>query len=76
MNETTDRDETLASAGPGEFVCSRLKADGENAVRLKRLGICEGRTLEVVTAGNPMVLFVAGARIGLSRQLAELVIVK
>jgi Fe2+ transport system protein FeoA len=39
--------------------------------RLKSMGICLGRTLEVVKAGDPLIVKVYGIRIGLSSRLAE-----
>jgi hypothetical protein len=44
-------------------------------VRLKRMGICGGRQISVLQAGDPMILRVVGARIGLSRELAATVVV-
>ena len=66
----------LSGVRPGDFVCVRVEAGGENAIRLKRLGICESRPLELVFAGDPMVIRVCGSNIGLSRQLAALVFVE
>lgn len=51
--------------------CVSIDSDGPEAVRLKRLGICSGRSIEVVQAGDPMIVNVAGARVGLSRMLAS-----
>ena len=52
-----------------------VKCDGDAMVRLKRLGICNKRTIEVIQVGDPMVLRVIGSRLGVSRRLAESVIV-
>jgi Fe2+ transport system protein FeoA len=41
--------------------------------RLTGLGICTGRRLQMVKAGDPMILQVYGTRIGLSARLAALV---
>jgi Fe2+ transport system protein FeoA len=51
-------------------------ATGQNAVRLKRLGICEGRVLELIGRGDPMVLRIGESRVGVSRQLARLVFIE
>lgn len=67
---------TLADAAPGFYRCDQVCASGQNAVRLKRLGICEGRTVELVGQGDPMVVRIGGSRVGLSRQLAKLVTVE
>ena len=60
---------------PGEFRCVDVKCDGDAMIRLKRLGICDKRTIEVIQPGDPMVLRVIGSRLGVSRRLAESVIV-
>ena len=64
---------TLAEAPNGRYRCIELQVTGSDAIRLKRLGVCEERNLEVVYKGDPMILQVAGAQIGISRRLAELV---
>jgi len=64
---------TLADAGRGSVRCVDVLAEGQNAVRLKRLGICEDRTFDVLGAGDPMVLRIGDSQVGLSRQLARLV---
>lgn len=66
---------TLASSQPGRYRCEQIVAAGENAIRLKRLGICEGREIEVLGDRDPMVIKIGAARVGLSRQLAALVTV-
>ena len=66
---------TLANALPGEYQCESVWATGQNAIRLKRLGICEGRWIEIVGRGDPMILRIGDSRIGLSRQLASFVTV-
>lgn len=63
----------LSDASNGKVRCIDVHALGQDAIRLKRMGICEGRVLEVLATGNPMVLRISGTRVGLSRQLAELV---
>ncbi len=52
-------------------VVGTVNADGADEVRLKRMGVCAGRRLDVVQAGDPMIIRVVGARVGLSRRLAE-----
>jgi len=64
---------TLAEIAPGWVRCSGLTAEGDNSIRLRRLGICQGRLIELVGRGDPMILHVGGTRIGLSRQLASMV---
>jgi Fe2+ transport system protein FeoA len=58
---------------PGMFRCTNIDCVGDAAVQLKRLGVCDGRAIEVMQLGDPMVLRVVGARIGVSRLLAKTV---
>ncbi|MCS7470723.1 ferrous iron transport protein A [Stieleria sp. ICT_E10.1] len=66
---------TLADIQPGRYVCKDVHAAGQDAVRLKRLGVCQGRTIELMGRGDPMILKIGASRVGLSRQLAKLVLV-
>ncbi|MAT71150.1 MAG: hypothetical protein CMJ58_16690 [Planctomycetaceae bacterium] len=43
----------------------------EDALRLKALGVCSGRTVQVAAAGDPLIVRVAGARVGVSARLAQ-----
>ncbi|MEO2013266.1 MAG: FeoA family protein [Fuerstiella sp.] len=70
MSETT-----LSSAASGTYRCIDVAGEGEQVIRLKRMGICSGRRISVVQTGDPMILHVVGARVGLSRELAGTVIV-
>lgn len=63
-------------SAPGRLSCLEVGCDGESAVQLKRLGVCQGRQIEVLQPGDPMVLRVVGARIGISRRLAACVTVQ
>lgn len=65
----------LAAARPGTFVCSGVDEGSENPVRMKSLGICKGRQLEIVSGGDPMIIRGSGSRVGLSRTLASSVFV-
>jgi Fe2+ transport system protein FeoA len=62
--------------GPGVFHCHDVAECGEASVRLKRFGICAGREIEVIQAGNPMVIRVCGVRVGVSRELSEMIVVE
>ncbi len=66
----------LSSTSQGMVVCSRVEGEGPEITRLKRMGVCSGRPLEIVRAGDPMILCVAGTRIGVSQKLARAVFVK
>lgn len=50
---------------------SGVAVDEADAGRLKALGVCAGRTLRVVSAGNPLIVQVLNSRVGLSAALAS-----
>lgn len=54
-------------------VVHEVIGDSDDIRRLKAMGICAGRRLEVVKRGDPMILRVFGSRIGLSNRLAACV---
>jgi Fe2+ transport system protein FeoA len=45
--------------------------DRTDLQRLKSMGICIGRSVEVIKQGDPLILKVYGTRIGLSARLAD-----
>ena len=51
-------------------VVEEVTAGEEDAARLKSLGLCRGRRLQVVKLGDPLIVRVLGSRIGLSARLA------
>ena len=51
-------------------VVRRVDTDDEDTDRLKTLGICLGRRVELVRVGDPLILKVFGSRLGLSASLA------
>jgi Fe2+ transport system protein FeoA len=51
-------------------VVRSISTDDEDTHRLKTLGVCVGRRLELVRAGNPLILKVFGSRLGISAELA------
>jgi len=53
-----------------------VTTDDEDTQRLKTLGVCVGRRLELVRAGNPLILKIFGSRLGLSAKLAARVTVE
>ena len=60
-------------------VCAVVRGvatDDEDTQRLKTLGVCVGRRLELVRAGNPLILKIFGSRLGLSAELAMRVTVE
>jgi Fe2+ transport system protein FeoA len=54
-------------------VIRRIETNGEEVQRLKSLGLCVGRQIEVVKTGDPLIVKIFGSRIGLSASLAECV---
>ncbi|TWT46912.1 FeoA family protein [Botrimarina hoheduenensis] len=50
---------------------ARIVGDSQDVVRLKALGVCEGRWVEVLRQGDAWVLRVLGSRIGVSRRLID-----
>ena len=54
-----------------DFRVERLLVADQDGLRLKRLGICEGRIVRLVQSGDPMIIEVVGCRIGISRRLAN-----
>lgn len=53
-----------------------VRVDADDAVRLKSLGICIGRRVQLVKGGDPLVVRVLGARVGMSARLAQGVFVE
>ncbi len=51
-------------------VVRRVDTDDDDTHRLKTLGICLGRRVELVRVGDPLILKVFGSRLGLSASLA------
>ncbi len=50
---------------------TELSVEDSDATRLKAMGICVGRRLQLVRAGDPLIVRVLGARVGLSARLAD-----
>ena len=51
------------------IVC-RIETEGEDIQRLKALGVCVGRQIEVIKQGDPLIIRVFSSRLGLSASLA------
>ncbi len=47
-----------------------LRVDKDDATRLRAMGLCVGRQVELLRAGDPLIVRISGARIGLSARLA------
>jgi len=63
----------IASLSAGRFaLVTRVEAEQPtDADRLKSMGVCAGRRIRLVKAGDPLILSVLGARLGLSARLAR-----
>ncbi|MDF3128643.1 FeoA family protein [Kiritimatiellaeota bacterium B1221] len=66
----------LRDLSPGSCCVVTDMGLANNTARLKAMGICLGRTLEVLKAGDPLIVKVYGTRIGLSARLAEEILVR
>ena len=51
-------------------VVRQVDTDDEETQRLKTLGVCLGRRVELVRVGDPLILKVFGSRLGISAELA------
>ncbi|HXF11055.1 MAG TPA: FeoA family protein [Desulfuromonadaceae bacterium] len=52
-------------------VVRRIESEDEDIQRLKTLGICIGRRVEIIKAGDPLIVRIFGSRLGISAELAE-----
>lgn len=59
----------LLAAGECGLICD-IDGDHEDIERLKTMGVCLGRRLHVVKAGDPMIVSVMGTRLGIAGRLA------
>ena len=66
---------SVVEAGSVVEVCS-IEAPEEDAIRLKRMGVCAGRRIQLLQSGDPLILSVVGCRLGVSRLLASQVVVR
>ncbi|MDA0576646.1 MAG: FeoA family protein [Verrucomicrobia bacterium] len=57
-------------------VIQHIEAADDDSERLMSLGVCAGRTVELIKAGDPLILKVFASRIGLSARLAKRVFVE
>ena len=51
-------------------IVRKIETDDEETARLKTLGVCSGRRVELVRSGDPLILKIFGTRLGLSAALA------
>lgn len=50
-----------------------VEAPAEETNRLRGMGVCRGRLLKVLKAGDPLIVRVYGCRIAMSARLARLI---
>ncbi len=60
----------LSTLAPGLTASVTRIESGEQALRLREIGLCEGQELEVLCAGDPMICRVGGCRVGICLKLA------
>lgn len=67
----------LLSALPAgaHALVAQLNAHSDDLRRLQALGVCVGRRVQLVKSGDPLIISVVGARVGLSARLAAEVLV-
>jgi Fe2+ transport system protein FeoA len=59
-----------------QAIVQHIEPAGEAMQRLMAMGLCIGRELEIARQGNPLILRLLGARIGVSGRLAHHVVVE
>ena len=74
MSRTIDQHLNELPSG-ARVVVQRIEAADDAMQRLMAMGLCAGREIEVVRRGNPLILRILGARIGVSSRLARHIIV-
>lgn len=52
-----------------------VTVEGVDADRLQAMGFCRGRRIELVKAGDPLIVRVLGSRVGLAGRLAAEILV-
>jgi Fe2+ transport system protein FeoA len=57
-------------------IVRRIEAEDDSMDRLKSMGICIGRQVELVKRGDPLIVRVFGSRLGISSRLARRVLVE
>ncbi len=65
---------TLPHLQPGLCgVVTAVDAADDDLHRLGAMGVCEGRRIELIKRGDPLIVRVYGSRVGLSARLAEMI---
>lgn len=67
-----DRLVLLTDLNAGALVIvSKITAESEAVRQLQAMGVCNGRKVQIIQAGDPMILRVLGTRLGVSARLAH-----
>ncbi len=67
----------LSRIQPGQCgIVTQVEAGATEVDQLKAMGVCVGREILLVQAGDPLILKVMGTRLGVSARLASRVIVE
>ncbi len=77
MNKVLRQEEVPLSTMRVGALSQVVRMDGPEADinRLKAMGVCGGRTIQLLQAGNPLIVKVYGTRVGVSGRLADHVVV-
>ena len=66
----------MTSLMPGQrAVITRVDAGDQETERLMAMGVCGGRTVQLVQIGDPLIMKVYGTRVGVSARLADRILV-
>ena len=57
-------------------IVHRIERTDDALQRLMAMGLCAGREVEVVRQGNPLILRLLGARVGISGRVARHILVE
>ena len=49
----------------------KVDANSADSARLQAMGVCQGRVLEILKGGDPLVIRVVGSRVGIAARLAR-----
>jgi Fe2+ transport system protein FeoA len=66
----------LSEVGTGVFRIKHLSASPEISTRLRELGFCEEQRVKLLSRNSNLICQVCNARLGISTQLADLILVE
>ena len=71
LSEETPQLVMLSELPAGAYArVAYVSAHSDDLRRLQALGVCVGRRIQLVKTGDPLIISVVGARVGLSTRLA------